>query len=303
MRLATLTLLIITISVRAGNAQVGGNVGYGNAGGRARAEQNERAKRVLTREEMPPTEHSMFVDASVLMNVKADEFVATFGVPEEAETVEACQAKIDATVAAFTAAVKPLGIGPDAVYVDFTAQTKIYEYKVEGTLARERLAGFEIKKTVAIRYRDKGLLDRLIAAASRSRIYDLIKVDYVVSDVGPIQERLAEAAAAVVKAKVTRHERLLGIKLRPVPQVFVERSSTYFPTELYDSYTAGESQAVSGGPDRNQTTVQSLRKSRTFYLNSLDAGGFDRVIEPVILEPVVQCTLYLKLKYEIEAKR
>ena len=39
----------------------------------------------------------MFVDASVLMNVKADEFVATFGVAEEAETVEACQAKMDAT--------------------------------------------------------------------------------------------------------------------------------------------------------------------------------------------------------------
>jgi uncharacterized protein YggE len=226
-----------------------------------------------------------------------------FGVAEQAETVEACQAKMNATIAAFTDALKPLGIGQEAMYVDFTAQTKTYEYKVEGNLARERLAGFELKKTVAIHYRDKALLDRLVIAASRAKIYDLIKVAYVVSDQAPIQERLADAAAAVVKAKAARRERLLGIKFRAVPQVYAERSSTYFPTDMYDSYTASESEGVSGGADRSQTTVQSLRKSRTFYFNPLDADGFDRVIDPVILEPVVQFTLYLKLKYEIETRR
>ena len=74
----------------------------------------------------------MFVDASVLMNVKADEYVATFGVAEEAETVEACQAKMDATIAAFTEALKPLGVGPEDLFVDFAAQTKVYGYKVRG---------------------------------------------------------------------------------------------------------------------------------------------------------------------------
>jgi uncharacterized protein YggE len=303
MRLATTTLLILFLTTRAGVAQVGGNVSYGQAGGRARADQNERAKRQLSRDEMPPTDTTMFIDASVLMNVKADEFVATFGVAEEAETVEACQAKMDATIAAFTEALKPLGIGPEALFVDFTAQTKVYGYKVEGNLAREHLAGFELKKTVAIRYRERALIDRLVLAASRAKVYDLVKVDYVVTNLAPIQERLAEAAADVVKAKAVRHERLLGIKLRAVPQIYAERSSAYFPTEMYDSYTAGESEAVSGGPDRARTTVQSLRKSRTFYFNPLNADGFDRVIEPVVLEPVVQFTLYLKLKYEIETRR
>lgn len=303
MRLATTAFLILCLAARVGVAQVGGNVGYGQAGGRARADQNERAKRQLTREEMPPSDTSMFIDASVLMNVKANEFVATFGVAEEGETVEACQAKMDATIAAFTEALKPLGLDPGALYVDFAAQTKVYGYKVEGNLAREQLVGFELKKTVAIRYRDKALIDRLVVAASRAKVYDLIKVDYVVTDLAPVQERLAETAAAVVKAKAARHERLLGIKLRAVPQVYAERSSAYFPSEMYDSYTAGESEAVSGGPDRSRTTVQALRKSRTFFYNPLNADGFDRVIDPVVLEPVVQFTLYLKLRYEIETSR
>src|SRR6478672_10649277 len=140
MRLATISLLFLALSGRVGLAQVGGNVGYGQVGGRAKAEQNERAKRQLTRDEMPPTDRTMFVDASVLMNVKADEFVAMFAVAEEAPTVEACQAKMDATVAAFTEALKPLGLGPEALFVDFTAQTKVYDYKIEGNLATEHLA-------------------------------------------------------------------------------------------------------------------------------------------------------------------
>jgi uncharacterized protein YggE len=257
----------------------------------------------LTREEMPTSDTAIFLDASVLMNVKADEFVATFGVVQEAETVEACQTKMDAAVAAFTESLKRLGVAHEAIFVDLTAQTNVYKYKVEGNLAREQLAGFELKKTAAVRYRDKTLIDRLLVATSREKIYDLIKVDYIVTDLAPVQERLAEQAAAAIKAKAARHERLLGVKLRAVPQVYAERSSVYFPTEMYDSYTAGESEAVSGGPEHSQTTVQSLRKSRTFYYNPLTADGFDRVIEPVVLEPAVQFTLYLKLEYEIETRR
>ena len=138
MSFAPICLSILILSARTGIAQVGGNVGYGQAAGRARAEQNERTKRQLTREEMPPSDSSMFVDASILMNVKADEFVATFGVAEEAETVEGCRAKMDATIAAFTEELKPLGIAPEAIFVDFAAQTKVYAYKIEGNLAREQ---------------------------------------------------------------------------------------------------------------------------------------------------------------------
>lgn len=301
MRLVTVLLLVL--ASRTAVAQFGGNVGYGQANGRAKAEQNERAKRLVNQNDLPPSTTSFFLDASILINVKADEFVLTLGVAQEAETVEACQAKIDATINAFIDSVKQLGIAREAIFVDFTSQTKVYKFQIEGNLAREELAGFELKKTIAIRYRDKKLLDRLIAAASRHKIYDMIKVDYVVTDPAPIQNQLAETAAAVIKEKAARHERLLGVKLRPVPQIYVEKPSVYFPTEMYDSYTAAESEAVSGGPDRSQKTVQSLRKSRTFYYNPLTADGFDRVVEPVVIEPVVQFTLYLKLRYEIEMRR
>ena len=51
---------------------------------------------------------------------------------------------------------------------------------------------------------------------------------------------------------------------------------------------------------RQNYTTQLARKNRTFYFNGLNADGFDDVITAVYNEPVVQCTLYLKVKYEVE---
>lgn len=281
-------------------AQASGNIGYSQSGGNARAEQNERNKRVLAKEDAPPSATSMFLEASVLVNVKADEHVAVFGLAQECATVAECNQKMDATVNRFSEDLKRLGIAPDAIFVDFAAQNKIYAFKLEGSLAKEQLVGFELKKNIAVHYRDRSLLDKLIVAAAGSKIFDLIKVDYIVRDPGSVHNRLAEEAARIIKQKMARHEKLLGIKLQPPAQVFAERYSAYFPTEMYDSYTAAESENISQNYDDEKYVVQRARKSRTFFFNPLNADGFDAVINPIVIEPVVQFTLYLRIKYEVE---
>jgi uncharacterized protein YggE len=298
-RILLISLMIISSAVTC-LAQASGNVAYSQSGGHARAEQNEHNKRALSQVEMPPTATTMFVEASVLMNVKADEYVAIFGVNQECAMVPECNQQMDATVAAFSGELQRLGIGKDDVFVDFAAQNKIYSYQVTGSVAKQKLSGFELKKNVAVHYKDKLLLDKLVIAASRSNIFDLIKVDYIVRDTGSVQNRLMEEAAKVIKQKTARYEKLLSIQLQPPAQVYAERHSIYFPTEMYDSYTAYESDEVSPDYYREKYTVQSARKSRTFFFNPLNADGFDAVVNPVVIEPVVQCTLYLKVKYEIE---
>ena len=67
---------------------------------------------------------------------------------------------------------------------------------------------------------------------------------------------------------------------------------------MYDSYTAAEAEQVGTAIDRQRLTVQSARKGRTFVYNALDGDGFDAVVNPVVLEPVVQFALHLKVKYE-----
>ena len=295
-----ISLLILLAGPGLSRGQVGGNIGFSESGGRTKAELSERAKRVLTKDELPPTGTSTFVECNVLMNVKADEYVVVFGITQEGATLAECSSKMDARVKAFAADLKPLGIGDADLFVDFAAQTKTYGFEVQGDILQEKHVGFELKKNVSIHYKDASLLDRISLAAERSQVFDLIKVDYIVKDVGRVQERLMEEAASITKNKISRYEKLLGIKLQPPAQVYAEKSAIHYPTQMYDSYTAHESEAIRGGPDRQRYTVQTARKSRTFFFNGLDADGFDAVINPVITEPVVQFTLYLKVKYEVE---
>jgi uncharacterized protein YggE len=298
-----LTFLVIVLFAGSSPcyAQVSGNIAYSQAGGKAKAEQNERAKRLLTKDELPPSGTSTFIEASALMNVKADEYVAIFGVAREGESVEECSRKMEATIREFSDALAELKVPAEDRYVDFVAQTRIHGFEVTGDIAQEKLVGFELKKNVSIHYRDRELLDRLVVAAARSKIFDLIKVDYVVKDVAGVQDRLMEEAAKVIKKKASRYETLLGIKLQPPAQVFAERYATYSPSEGYDSYAAFGAEEMGGGePYRQKYTTRTARKSRTFFFNGLAADGFDVAINPVVIEPVVQFTLYLKIRYEIE---
>jgi uncharacterized protein YggE len=296
-----LSLGIVTAGAGICRGQVSGNVAYAQGGGKAQAQQAERAKRVLTKYELPPSPTATFLEASVLINVKADEYVATFGLAHEGADVAECNRKMDATVARFTEDLRGLGVVANNIFVDFVAQNRVYGFEVEAEIAREKLTGFELKKTISIRYTDGSLLDRLVVVAARSEIYDLIKVDYVVRDVAAVEDRLMEAAAQILKRKASRYEELLGIRLRPPAQVYAERYSVYYPSELYDSYTAAESEDITVAAVRQRYTVQGARKARTFFFNGLDGDGFDEVINPIMLEPMVQFTLYLKLKYEAEA--
>jgi uncharacterized protein YggE len=300
MRKTLTALLLVAASYAGANAQASGNIGYSQGGGSSRAEQQERAKRVLGERDVPPTGTSMFVEASVLMNVAADDHVAVFAVAQECVALPECNQKMNATTGQFTAELRQLGVRPEEVFIDFAAQNKVYGFTVEGNVARERLAGFELKKNVSVRFRDRGLLDKLVLAASRAKIFDLVKVDYIVANSAPIQNKLVEEAARVVREKAARYERLFGIKLAQPPQIYAERASTYFPTEMYDSYVAHESEAVDADDYRRKYTVHGARKSRTFFFNALNADGFDAVVNPVIIEPVVQFTLYMRVKYEIE---
>ena len=298
------TLLVSLLVFIAGpglcRGQVSGNIAYSEAGGKAKAEQRERAMRLLSKDELPPTATSTFVEASVLMNVKADEYVAVFGIVYEGVTLAECSKKLDAAVKAFNAELKSLKIGGD-VSVDFIAQNRIYGFEAQGDILQERLVGFELKKNVSIHYEDPTQLEQLTLAAARAGVFDLIKVDYVIKDIQAVQDQLLEEAARITKAKLSRYEKLFGIKLQPPAQVYSEKSAIHYPTQMYDSYTAQESEEVRSVPDRDKKyTVKSARKSRTFFFNGLDGNGFDAVINPVVTEPVVQCTLYLKVKYEVE---
>ena len=300
----SVTLLILVVAPGLCKGQISGNVGFAAGGGRGKADSRERAMRWLSEGEKPPTATSSFVEAHVLMNVKADEYVAVFGLMHEGETLADCAKKMDATVTTFSDELKKAGVPAKDVFVDFITHNRIYGYQVQEDILQEKLVGFELKKNVSIRYQDAAQFDKLALAAARAQVFDLIKVDYIVKDIAFVQDKLMEEAARVTKNKITRYEKLLGIKLQAPAQIYAEKSAVHYPTQMYDSYTAYEAEEVRIPATKNKKyAVRNLRKSSTFFFNPLNGDGFDAVLNPVITQPVVQFTLHLKVKYEVEQIR
>jgi uncharacterized protein YggE len=123
--------------------------------------------------------------------------MAVFGVVQEGSTLPEGRQKLDAQIKPFLTALAGLGVKTNDIFVDFIAQNRVYDFVVSGQDANEKLAGFEVKKNVAVRFHDYGLLDKMLAAAADSGIFDLIKVDYVVSDTDTCRKQLLAEASKV----------------------------------------------------------------------------------------------------------
>ena len=240
-----------------------------------------------------------YVEANVLMNVKADAYVAVFGVVQEGPTSAESNSKLDTEISGFIKDLDGLGIKKCDVFVDFINLNKIYDYTANGSTVTEKFSGFETKKNVAVRYRDREMLERILAAATKASIFDLIEVKYVVTDLNAVHSRLYDEAVKVIKQKETSYGNSFGTRLAAT-NLANEKYDAFYPAELYANYQAYESGNTYG--DYNNRVIQQ-RKTRTFYYDPLDESSFDSVINQIGIEPMVQFTLYLKMQYELGVKK
>jgi uncharacterized protein YggE len=237
-----------------------------------------------------------FVEANVLMNMKADTYVAVFGLVQEAATSAESNGKINAQVAGFIRDLESLGIKRGDTFVDFITQNKVYDYTTSASTVTEKFSGFETKKNIAVRYRDRDLLEKILSAAARGSIFDLIEVNYVVGDVSGVRQRMYEEAVRIIKQKEASYANSFGIKLSPT-NLANEKYDAFYPSELYAAYQAYEAGTTSG--DYNRVVVRQ-RKTSTFFYEPLDASNFDSVVNQMSIEPMVQFTLYLRLQYDLK---
>ena len=256
-----------------------------------------------------------FIEASLLMNVRADGYVAVFGLTQESPTVPGANETITARIREFTAALERLGIKTNDILVDFISQSRVYtvtgpeggagekpdpfggkgnatgkmskaNQKGNATLpddyARETLSGFEVKKNVTVRFQKRELLDEMRAAAAKSSIFDLVKVDYIVGDVLPLRARLLAEAAKVIRRKEADYATLFGVRMRPL-SVDIEKYDAHLPSEMYSPYSAEASREL----PRGKVHVVAQRSTETFCYNPLNPADFDAFIGEAGLEPVV----------------
>jgi uncharacterized protein YggE len=271
-------------------AQQSGNYVYGQSSG---PEKKTQISRIAL------SDSTIVIEANVMMNVIADSYSATFGVSEEAASIQDCNTKIDKRIQDFIGAVKKLGYTDADFYVDMTTQNKVLDYNIESNVAKQYVKGFELKKNVILKLKSIGDLDKAVILASNFGIYDLVKVDYIVSDIQKMYTRLFEEAGKIINKKKELYVGITNARLKPAAQIYAEEFYTFYPNNLYKSYSAFESSDVYN--NYNSSYIKKdLRKSATFYYDKASYSGFDTVINPDTIEPAVEFVLTLQIRFETE---
>lgn len=245
------------------------------------------------------TENIIELEATVLMNVTADEYVAMFHIEQKGQKLKDVQENMDKRIANFQKGLAELGIKEDEIIIDFLSLVPEYEYDIEKKLFsktyNEVPVGFELKKNVHIRFKDNKILDKIIAKAAENEIYDLSKVEYFINDTDILYQKLRKKAFTMIAQKEKLYDSL-NIKISKLEKVAAENFQTFFPFDRYRSY-----EAVSKGKTSfsKNSKINNENRSPSAFYEKLNYDNIECIINPTILEPAVQLFFTLKVRYTL----
>ncbi|MBK7884627.1 MAG: SIMPL domain-containing protein [Chitinophagaceae bacterium] len=245
------------------------------------------------------SDSGFIIEAKILKNVKADSYVAVFALNQEAKTVQSCNIQINERTKRFINNLLKIGIKETDIYTDLISQYKVYDFNKINNTYEEYLKGFELSKNVIVKYASVDQIEQLLTIASQDSIFDLIKVDYIINDISKVYDDLFVIAKEVIQKKKQLYLNLTEAKLKSGAQIYAENFSSYYPTELYKSYKAFAQNRYSNNYWRNEKETKELHKFETFYYDPVSYSGFDKIINPVVIEPMVQVALTLQIKYDM----
>ncbi len=122
-------------------------------------------------------------------------------------------------------------------------------------------------------------------------------MDYFVSDMEKHRKAMRTKANLILNEKINYYEAILKKDFTNSKKEIADNFATYYPVESYQSYEAYSSSSIKKD---KRTNVNNQDKSKTMYYMPKFDKSFDFVINPVIVEPVIQLVYQLNLKIKIE---
>jgi len=161
--------------------------------------------------------------------------------------------------------------------------------------------GFEVKKNIHVKYKAPGIAEKLIIEATRNEIYDIVKVDYIIDDNREIFDSLRNAGITILNKKVKEFKRL-GLKFEPKYQTIAEKIYSVYPLDRYSTYTPFNNASVGfiNKSNAGKFLANSTTQAPSLYYNKMPYNTFDYIINPEIVEPVVQFVCTLTMKYDLK---
>ncbi|HMT97677.1 MAG TPA: SIMPL domain-containing protein, partial [Ferruginibacter sp.] len=285
----------------AGNAVVeaSGNILYNNPGGYVQKPVN------LNPDQVYSYSYGTQLEASVMINVKASGYVAIFSLTQTGKTIEEVEAAMTNRTEFFKKLMLHSNTGAMQVFIDPITMVPTYEMEVTqkkySKTFNEVPTGFEMKKNVHVTFKNQSDINDIITAAAKAEVYDLVKVEYSVDDLEGALATIRNEALKILLSKKAMLEQA-GIFTRFVN--LAEKNGSAYPAERYEQYIAQKTSipAIYSNYDDKKpvkTTYNYVDKNKTIYYDKVSDKQFDKVINPVVNEPMVQIYLSIKGQYQV----
>lgn len=288
--LITATLLTTVLHAR---PQAMGNLMY-EADNRIWFQQAEQAVKATLQGNV------LVLEVNAMMNMRADSYLAIFNLNQLGQTAEEADSLMNRRVGGVMARLLKLGVQEADVFTDMLSFVPVYELettrKLFSTAYQEVPAGFEVQKNLHIKFRDARILDKIVTAAAKEGIYDLVKVDYFVQQQSACYDTLRMFATRLMQEKL-KNFAALGLKVGDSHRTAGEKNGAYFPLDRYTAYQSRTRTSLNSR--RKGQLADDVRKPSTLFYNKVPYGNFDIVLHADITEPPVQYTYNLTLHCQL----
>lgn len=250
-----------------------------------------------------PVNDDLMITVKGMANIKPDAYVAIFSVSQTGKTTEEVNRIVDERI---KSALK--NIKDDAsieTYVDMISFVPVYNYEVEKKIFSKKTyneipAGFEIKKNIHVKYTDPNVFNTIMSDFSEAEIYDLVRVDYFSEEVGAMKKQLAAKAKTIFEEKLADYESIIAVDLEGADRIVSDGYRVVLPLEMYKSYQAYSSSSLNL---KKAANVNQAAKSSTLYYQPVVDKEFDFVMNPTVLEPVIQVMYELNVRVDVEREK
>jgi uncharacterized protein YggE len=241
---------------------------------------------------------------NALSNQRASSYTAIFNVIQLGKTADETNTALKNRLDPLLAELRGLGLKNEDIYLDMVNFLPKFEYDVSKKLFSKKTyteipIGFELQKNIHVRFADPAVLDQVVAAAAKYEIYDIVKVDYFVKDSRAVYAQMRSNAISYLKDIRAAYAGVLPLDSAYV--VTAENTLVAYPGDRYKSYQAFSCQSLDPS-QRADAKVERVDKPVSQFYDAIAANDYDVVINPEILEPCVQFSLNMVVRFTLKER-
>jgi hypothetical protein len=244
--------------------------------------------------------NEVVMNINVLYNATPTGYMAIFHINQAGKKISDLDTMMNKRVGKFIELAKSIGLTKENFYIDMIALVPIFR---EDKRNNTKPKGFEIQKNIHVKYSEPGQLDKLFSMAAQCEIYDLIKVEYLYSESEKVGAEMHAKALQMLQRKID-HYKKIGVTVDTAVRTISEAGNVFFPIDKYTSYqplsvnSLEEEDKPGTEQELMKTKVGMINRTTVFY-NPTDLSGFDAVVNANPLEPPIQFTYTLQVRYRM----